>query len=108
MKYVITEIKTIAAPEGIPKLYETPSPAKQKIPLKTEAAIILPLRFFEINAAHAAGAVSKAITKIIPTTRINATTLRAVKISTIYSKKAVLIPATFEKPLSNKKALRSL
>ena len=80
------------APDAIFSSYEIHNPLMQKKAPKSTANSMRFFNFFEKKEAIAAGAVNSAKTKIIPATLMSTTTVIATKISSKYSKKAVLMP----------------
>ena len=73
-RYTATPKRMMVEPEGMSKIQERNIPLVVRIMLIIVALTIIPFRVLENGRMIAAGRVSRAMTRIIPTTWINTTT----------------------------------
>ena len=77
---IVTSVKIMAAPEGIFKKYEINNPEIVPIKAKTDERISSFLKSLVNKFAVACGIVNNERIRIIPTTRIFKTTVKAIKV----------------------------
>lgn len=95
----------MAAPEGICKEYEHHSPSRQKTIPKQEDNNIIFFKLLVNILAIEGGTVNKAIIRIIPTTLIRITTVRAIKTKSRFFRRDTGKPITAANSSSNNKVL---